>query len=381
MNQDTSEPRSCEVCGDSIRRDNKIGICQRNTRCKKAYNLKKRMPAEPQYCEACGRRLKITNQTGLCSYSDPVHREARMRKRYAANPARYAVIHAGDVFGKLTVLDQYDPLRLHILCRCECGTEKRISRARLAGGKVHSCGCLRYVVRQARRTLYLTAGVTFGLLTATEDVASCMDRALFRCECGNERMIRASAAKNGSTKSCGCLTLTLGGFSRHPLHSTWRSMVQRCTNPNNVEYCNYGGREDAEITVCDRWRTDPWAFAGDIEQEIGLRPEGRGEKGHPLYEFDRTDNNRGYWCGRCAYCASRGQFTINVRWSDKETQAANRRKIQDLSRELAAVRAEKAAAIPLRRASRRAASVPEVLADPLFSEEEIRAREDVSGAA
>lgn len=374
MEQGTSEPRSCEACGSPIRRDNKYGVCQRTAECKKAYSRKKRSPEEPRYCEACGRRLNITNQTGVCSRYDPVHNEARKRKRYEVNPAqiRHAIVHAGDVFSKLTVLDQYDPQRLLILCRCECGKEKRMDRARLAAGKIHSCGCLRYQVRRARKAPYLTAGMTFGLLTAIEDVALCMDRALFRCQCGNEKIIRSSAVKNGTTKSCGCLTWTLGGFSNHPLHSTWHSMRQRCYNPKAESYENYGGRKDAEITVCDRWRTDPWAFAEDVYREIGPRPEGKGEKGQPLYEFDRADNDRGYWCGRCTYCASRGQFTINVRWSDKKTQVANRRTIQGLSRELAAARAKRAGGIPPRRPSARREPASMVLADPLFLESEIR---------
>lgn len=373
MAQATSEPgRCCEVCGDPIRQDNRHGVCQRTAACKKEYSRKKRSPAEPRYCEACGRRLNTTNQTSLCSYSDLVHREARMRKRYAANPARYAVIHAGDVFGMLTVLDEYDPLRLLILCRCSCGDEKRMERANLAAHRVSSCGCLRYVVRQARRVLYLTAGTTFGLLTLTEDVASCTHKALFRCECGTERRIRAVSVKKGYTKSCGCLTETLGGFSKHPLHSTWHSMRQRCYNPKTEGYKNYGGREDAEITVCDRWRTDPWAFAEDICREIGLRPEGKGEKGRPLYELDRVNNNRGYWCGHCAYCASRGQFTINVRWSDKKTQKANQRTVKGLSRELAAIRASQPEAVRPGRASARKLPAPILIAEPLFTESDIR---------
>lgn len=365
MEQGTSEPGSCEVCGDQLRRDNQLGICQRTVECRQAYNRKKRWPAEPQYCEACGRRLNITNQTSLCGYSDPVHREARMRKRYAANPARYAVIHAGDVFGKLTVLDEYDPLRLRILCRCECGKEKRIRRARLAAGKTRSCGCLRYEGRRARKALYLTAGVTFGLLTLTEDVLLATDKALFRCECGSEKNIRAVSVKRGYTKSCGCLTTTLGGFSKHPLHSTWHSIRQRCYNPKTFSYENYGGRVDAEITVCDRWRSDPWAFAEDVCREIGLRPEGKGGKGRPLYEFDRINNDRGYWCGHCAYCASRGQFVINVRWSDKKTQKANQRTVKELSRELVIERARRTEVQPAKRPSGHRAPVPELTMEPL----------------
>lgn len=35
------------------------------------------------------------------------------------------------------------------------------------------------------------------------------------------------------------------------LYSIWHNMLQRCNNPNNIEYANYGGRG---ISVDERWR-------------------------------------------------------------------------------------------------------------------------------
>ena len=95
---------------------------------------------------------------------------------------------------------------------------------------------------------------------------------------------QAMRVKLGLAKSCGCLTRT-HGFSKHPLYQLWASVIQRCTNPNHASYHRYGGRG---ITVCDRWRLDPWLFAEDIYREIGPRPEGRDETGRVLYELDRT---------------------------------------------------------------------------------------------
>lgn len=167
MNEITPEPRTCEVCGDPIRWDNRIGICQRNTECAKAYNRKKRSPAEPQYCEACGRRLNITNRLGLCSYSDLVHNEARIRKRYAANPewrGTNFIDRTGERVGRLVVVRRAEdaPLpgpdappkarrrsRVRWLCICDCGKEKVASAGDLRSGRTSSCGC-------AKRTPHLT---------------------------------------------------------------------------------------------------------------------------------------------------------------------------------------------------------------------------------
>lgn len=319
MEQPTSEPRACEVCGGRINQDNKYGICQRTAECRKIRARKKTGRTESRYCEACGRRLNSNNRSGVCNQPSPACLEARKQKRRKVNPKRKppqrAVIHAGDVFGKLTALDEYDPKRRVILCRCECGIEKRVRRAHLAAGFVRSCGCLRYEVRRARKALYLKAGAVFGRLTAIEDIVSCNDRARFRCECGNEKMILAVSVKTGATKSCGCLTRT-HGFSKHPLYSTWASMIQRCTNPNHNGHDNYSRLPKP---VCDRWR-DPWAFAEDILREIGPRPEARDKKGRVVYELDRIDNECGYGPG-------------NVRWLDRKGQKANQRTIKGLTRE------------------------------------------------
>ena len=374
MDDATSEARACEICGVLIRPNNTYGICtdQGKPACIAARRRKRLGLPEPgeKTCEICGKPLRLDNKTGICS--DRGTECARVRKRMdrgAADPRGHRhllVIKPGDTFGLWTALEEYSTNGKTVRCRCACGRVRSIRASALTRGETRSCGRHPYGERM-RNAPYLAAGTTWGLLTALEDARKFDDRIRFRCSRdGTEKLITAYSVKTGATKSCGCLTATLGGFSRHPLHELWNSMIQRCTNPNHRGYENYGGRPDAEITVCDRWRTDPWGFAEDILRKIGPRPEGKDDKGRALYEFDRINNNRGYWCGRCAYCASRGQFTINVRWSDKETQAANRRNIADLSRDLAAARGGQSQAVRPKRAPVREVSVPELTMDPLF---------------
>lgn len=83
---------------------------------------------------------------------------------------------------------------------------------------------------------------------------------------------------------------------QHPLHSTWRSMWRRCTNPNDTSFHNYGGRG---ITVCDRWK-DFHAFVADM----GDRPDG--------FTLDRVNNDAGY-------------SPANCRWTSRTEQLLNRR--------------------------------------------------------
>lgn len=62
------------------------------------------------------------------------------------------------------------------------------------------------------------------------------------------------------------------------LYRIWGNIKQRCTNPNNTSYKNYGGRG---ITLCKRWYKFE-NFLADLKE----RPEGM--------TLDRINNNKGY---------------------------------------------------------------------------------------
>jgi hypothetical protein len=73
-------------------------------------------------------------------------------------------------------------------------------------------------------------------------------------------------------------------------------MRQRCFNPNNADYPNYGGRG---ITVCKRWNTFENFLA-----DMGEPPRGK--------SLDRIDPDGHYEPGNC-------------RWADFFEQSRNRR--------------------------------------------------------
>lgn len=81
------------------------------------------------------------------------------------------------------------------------------------------------------------------------------------------------------------------------LYGVWRSLRNRCVNPNNKDWHKYGGRG---IRVCKRW-DDFDLFAKDVGQYPG--------KGWTL---DRKRNNENYCRGNC-------------RWATAKMQARNRR--------------------------------------------------------
>ena len=89
---------------------------------------------------------------------------------------------------------------------------------------------------------------------------------LCRCECGTERKVLTWALNTGSSKSCGCLQKEKAaslkkthGMSDTKVYDAWGAMLERCRNPNNKKWRIYGGRG---VTVCDRW--DP-AKGGSFE--------------------------------------------------------------------------------------------------------------------
>lgn len=122
-----------------------------------------------------------------------------------------------------------------------------------------------------------------------------------RCDCGNEFTPMAHNVQRGYTKGCGCRVHEgnhVHGMRSSREYVSWNMMTQRCTNPKNHGWRNYGGRG---IRVCDRWLNNFEAFYADM----GARPVGT--------SIDRIDVNGNYEPGNC-------------RWADAKTQAANKRK-------------------------------------------------------
>lgn len=124
----------------------------------------------------------------------------------------------------------------------------------------------------------------FGRLIIKEILSHDPPRVRCACDCGNECVVYVSNLLR-VTQSCGCLhreSITRHGAYDSPEYKIWQAIVQRCYNPKNKKYADYGGRG---ILMHPTWREDFVAFL----RGVGPRPTGG-----PRMTIERRDNNRGY---------------------------------------------------------------------------------------
>lgn len=149
-----------------------------------------------------------------------------------------------------------------------------------------------------------------------------------KCSCGADpHVVNISNLRGGRTTRCSTCAKRQSGHwiksyfayadiapddgHRRRLLNRISACINRCHNPNDSGYPNYGERG---IHVHEPWRTDRRAFLQHLVTLDGWD--------NPKLELDREKVDRGYEPG-------------NLRFVTREVNAGNRRKVRELQRRIA----------------------------------------------
>jgi len=150
-----------------------------------------------------------------------------------------------------------------------------------------------------KRTLNLQ-GKKFGKLTVIKRIENKYGHRvawLCKCDCGNETTTITSSLVRGLTTSCGCWRKNANkthGLTKSPVYNSFMMMHERCYNPSEKSYHNYGGRG---IKICKEWRNNitafhKWAMVNGYKKGL---------------QIDRIDNDGNYEPSNCRWVTHRQQ--------------------------------------------------------------------------
>jgi hypothetical protein len=251
----------------------------------------------------------------------------------------------GQKFGMWTVLEYLG--NLYYLCRCDCGTTRKIYTGNLRNGKTKSCGCANKddfigkkigkltVLRKLPKTksytqyecqcdcgkIFVTSdntlkskynkscpdcrksrvedisGKRFGRLVAIRYAGKSKGNQTLwecKCDCGNISIVHQQDLTTGHTKSCGCYSREsiiqrnkTHGDTKTRIYRIWSDMLFRCSSVKHDSYYLYGGKG---ISVCDEWKDynnfKKWALENGYSDNLSI---------------DRIDSSKNYEPSNCRW--------------------------------------------------------------------------------
>ena len=129
------------------------------------------------------------------------------------------------------------------------------------------------------------------------------------CDCGNKTRVLENNIRRKVSLSCGCLQKDTAaklkykhGMSECREYQIWAGMKDRCNNPNNSSYHNYGKRN---ISYDTKWET----FEG-FYKDMGKCPDD--------LTLERINNNKNYSKENCKWATTAEQGKNTRSCKDKK---------------------------------------------------------------
>ena len=150
------------------------------------------------------------------------------------------------------------------------------------------------------KKIEIKKGDRYGFLIIKKEILKKNKGRFFECVCvcGKLTEVHLGHLRIGHTTSCGCkksAKVIKHGMTGTRTYSIWVHMIQRCINPKNERFSNYGGRG---IKVCKKWMKFE-----NFYKDMGETPN--------KHSIDRI-NNDGNYCKK------------NCRWATNKEQARNK---------------------------------------------------------
>lgn len=261
----------------------------------------------------------------------------------------------GDVFGKLTIIEEIEPKissggdrRRRFILKCECGNLVKRDSLKLTEGKSWHCGCVikeriikrneeqikkneeKRILKENYKKLKLireeekknrpkketrVSKFVPGFKKDRFTILSIVDNIVtVQCDCGTIKDLKFNNFYQA--KSCGCLQIeksyknglfTNNDKEKDLMYARYKNMKRRCYKKECNNYHYYGGRG---ITVCDRWMEPNGMGFVNFCEDMGPRPT---EK----HSIDRIDPDGNYEPSNCKWSTASEQSKNQRRWKTR----------------------------------------------------------------
>ena len=261
----------------------------------------------------CGREVHIRNaslRTGHTRSCGCLQKALLKGKK----PATFVNL-VGKKFGLWSVISESKSEQgaFKWLCRCACGTSRKISACELNSGRTTNCGCKRRCASWADDL----SGKKFNFLTVVNRNLNVEYQGHVRwnciCKCGNRTIVSSYALKYSKTKSCGCYQRETQWLPNFGIAS--RKKVQRmCRNG-----AKYRGLEfDLSDEEFDSLISKPCHYCGSPPSN---HTTASGNGSCTYSGLDRADNLKGYTIKNAVPCCrqcniSKGTLSVEefIEW-------------------------------------------------------------------